>query len=88
MWPHYRDHLSQREVGAPLLNPLYEKNPAVLVITVTALNVTLWKSMYLRRDARDSLTLPGFEAVKRLKDTNTKLKQELTDIKLLVTYMH
>ena len=62
-------------------NPLYEKNPSVLQITVTALNVTLWKQLYLRTDAESSLSLSGFEAIKELRDTNTALKKALEDVR-------
>ena len=64
-----------------MTNPLYEKNPTVLKITVTALNVSLWKQLYLRMDAESTLPLVGFEAIKHLKDTNSALKETLESVK-------
>lgn len=75
------DHLSQKAVLKPMLNALYEKNSTVLLITVTALNVTLWKRLYLRRGLEPGLLVPGQQAVRRLKETNTSLKRALTDIR-------
>ena len=76
----YRAHLLDPAVADPMRNPLYEKNPSVLQLTVTGLNVTLWKQLYLRTDGESSLSLSGFEAIKELKDTNTALKNRLEDV--------
>ena len=76
----YRAHLLEPAVADPMRNPLYEKNPSVLQLTVTGLNVTLWKQLYLRTDGDSSLSLSGFEAIKELKDTNTALKNRLEDV--------
>lgn len=36
---HHRSYLSQDEVLQPMLNPLYERNSSVLMLTVHTLNV-------------------------------------------------
>lgn len=64
-----------------MVNPLYEKNPAVLLITVTALNVTLWKRLYLRSDAKEELDLPLYEAVRLLKEENCSRLEKLQEVK-------
>ena len=76
----HRAHLLEPAVADPMRNPLYEKNPSVLQLTVTGLNVTLWKQLYLRTDGESSLSLSGFEAIKELKDTNTALKSTLEGV--------
>ncbi len=64
-----------------MLNPIYEKNTSVLLITVTALNVTLWKRLYLRTDAAEELKLPGYEALRLLKEENCSRQERLKEIK-------
>ena len=76
----HRAHLLEPAVADPMRNPLYEKNPSVLQLTVTGLNVTLWKQLYLRTDGESSLSLSGFEAIKELKDTNSALKSTLEGV--------
>jgi len=80
----HRAYLSQDEVLQPMLNPLYEKNSSVLLLTVHALNVTLWKRLYLRMDIEPSLSLPGYEATCKLKETNTQLKRTLNQVRRCV----
>lgn len=122
----HRAYLSQDEVLRPMLNPLYEKNSSVLLLTVHALNVvriqlvaiasgydftiplhnistlirthththathtymaalqTLWKRLYLRMDIEPSLSLPGYEATCKLKETNTQLKRTLNQVRRCV----
>jgi hypothetical protein len=64
-----------------MLNPLYEKNTSVLLITVTALNVTLWQRLYLRTDASEELDLPGYEALWLLKEENKTRHDHLKEVK-------
>ena len=82
----FRNYLAQLDEAGPMVNPLYEKNSSVMLITVTALNVTLWKRLYLRCDAKSSLTVPNYEAIKLLKDKNAKLKQDLADVRKSVMH--
>ncbi len=63
------------------MNPIYEKNSSVLLITVTALNVTLWKRLYLRTDAREELKLPGYEELRLLKEENHSRRERLKEVK-------
>lgn len=81
----HRAHLLQSEVADPMRNPFYEKSSSVLHITVTALNITLWKQLYLRTDAETTLSISGFEAIKQLKDTNTALKSTLETVRKWVS---
>lgn len=67
-----------------MLNPIYEKNSSVLLITVTALNVTLWKRLYLRTDILEELELPGYEALRLLKQENCSRQEKLKEVKRLV----
>lgn len=64
-----------------MLNPLYEKNSSVLLITVTALNVTLWQRLYLRTDALEELQLPGYEALRLLKEENCSRQERLKEVR-------
>ena len=64
-----------------MLNPIYEKNSSVLLITVTALNVTLWRRLYLRTDAKEDLDLPGHEALRLLKEENSSRQERLKEVK-------
>ena len=77
MW----DFLAVPENSTPMLNPLYEKNSSVLLISVTALNVSLWRRLYLRTDAQEELDLPGFEALRLLKQENISRQERLKEVK-------
>ncbi len=64
-----------------MLNPIYEKNSSVLQITVTTLNVSLWRRLYLRTDALEQLELPGYEALRLLKEESTSRHERLQEVK-------
>lgn len=76
----HRDYLQSR-AEKKMVNPLYERNPGVLLITVTALNVGLWRRLYLRTDAEEELELPGYEALRLLKEENKSRKERLAEVK-------
>ena len=82
--PALRDFLSKAPQYKSMLNPLYEKNPSVLLITVTALNVTLWKRLYLRTDGDPNLYLPTHKALRLLKEENHSRKEKLKEVKRFV----
>lgn len=63
-----------------MINPIYEKNPSILLITVTALNVALWKRLYLRTDAREGLYLPSYEELRLLKEENSTRHEKLQEV--------
>ena len=79
--PLSRDYLAVPENHKTMLNPLYEKNTSVLLITVTALNVTLWRQLYLRTDALEELDLPGYDALRLLKEENLSRQEKLKEVK-------
>jgi len=78
---HGRDFLVEEGNHRHMLNPLYEKNASVLLITVTALNVTLWKRLFLRTDLLEELELPGYEALRLLKEENRSRQERLKDVR-------
>lgn len=75
------DSLSIPENSKQMLNPIYEKNSSVLQITVTTLNVSLWRRLYLRTDALEQLELPGYEALRLLKEESTSRHERLQEVK-------
>ena len=76
-----RRYLSQPEILSSLLNPLYDRNPSLLNLTVSHLTVTLWKRLYLRTGLDPVLTPPSLNALRELKDTNNALKEKLGDVR-------
>lgn len=75
------DYLAVPENHKTMLNPLYDKNTSVLLITVTALNVTLWRQLFLRTDALEELHLPGYDALRLLKEENLSRQEKLMEVK-------
>ena len=45
---------------------------------------TLWKRLYLRTDIDPSLSLPDHEVIRELKETNTQLKETLSEVRKYV----
>ncbi|XP_064382169.1 myotubularin-related protein 9-like [Halichondria panicea] len=74
-------YLSQPHVYSPLLNPLYDLNPSVLLLSVSPLTVTLWRRLYLNTSIEAQLTPPTLNALKELKDTNTALREKLSTVR-------
>lgn len=72
-------YLAQPDVLEKMLNPLYEKNSSVLILSVHALNVTLWKRLYLCTDVSPAVSLPEHASQRELKDINTALKKTLAE---------
>lgn len=75
------DYLLSPAVLPSLLNPLYERNHSVLLISTHPCSIGFWQRLYLRKDLNQTIEVPGLEALANLKKKNNDLKRQLVEIR-------
>jgi len=78
--PHLRQYLADPSVLTSLLNPLFDPNPSMIMLTVSPLTVTLWKRLYLKTSLQ-YVRPPSLDALKQLKDSNVQLREKLGQVR-------
>lgn len=75
-------YLSSPSVLELVKNPLYHRNSSVIIISVHALSVTLWKKMYLRKCDIDAIpTNPTLSSEQELQQQNKQLREQLLRVR-------